>query len=229
LIPLSILCILRDIKKEFSLFITFEGIDGCGKSVQISKLGETLKEQGLSFIITSEPGGTKIGQAIREILLNVSNTDMAYLTELFLIEADRAQHVREVIKPALDDGRWVICDRYYDATTVYQGVAMEQYGELIDQLNHEASLGCEPDITFLLDCPAEVGLKRIERREAIEKKRDRFERKSLDFHVKIRYGYLALAHKHKERFKIIDSTLHVDHVARKIREIVSSYFPKGVV
>jgi len=207
------------------LFITFEGIDGCGKSIQISKFGATLKEQGIPLVITGEPGGTKIGQAIREIVLNVDNTDIAYLTELFLIQADRAQHVREVIKPALDDGKWVICDRYYDATTVYQGIVMGQHEKLIEQLNHEASLGCEPDITFLLDCPAEVGLKRTKEREKTDKKRDRLERKSLDFHIKIRYGYLALASKHKERFKIIDSTLHEDHVARKIREIISPYLP----
>jgi len=211
------------------LFITFEGIDGCGKTIQISKFGATLKELGVPLVITSEPGGTKIGQAIREILLNVDNTDMAYLTELFLIQADRAQHVRDVIKPALDAGKWVICDRYYDATTVYQGIVMGQHEKLIEQLNHEASLGCEPDITFLLDCPAEVGLKRIEKRETTDKKRDRFERKSLDFHVKIRYGYLALAHMYKDRFKIIDSTLHEDHVARKIREIISPYLPKVVI
>ncbi|MBW1674588.1 MAG: dTMP kinase [Deltaproteobacteria bacterium] len=211
------------------MFITFEGIDGCGKSIQISKFGATLKEQGIPLVITSEPGGTKIGQAIREILLNVDNTEIAYLTELFLIQADRAQHVREVIKPALDAGKWIICDRYYDATTVYQGIVMGQHEKLIEQLNHEASLGCEPDITFLLDCPAEVGLKRTEQREKTDKKRDRFERKSLDFHVKIRYGYLALAHEHKERFKIIDSTLPEDHVARKIREIISPYLPKVVI
>jgi len=211
------------------LFITFEGIDGCGKSVQLSKFGATLREQGIPLVITSEPGGTKIGQAIRKILLNVDNTDIVYLTELFLIQADRAQHVREVIKPALDAGKWVICDRYYDATTVYQGIAMGQHEKLIEQLNHEASLGCKPDITFLLDCPAEVGLKRIEKRETTDKKRDRFERKSLDFHVKIRYGYLALAHKYKDRFKIIDSTLHEDHVARKIRETISPYLPKVVI
>jgi len=207
------------------LFITFEGIDGCGKSVQISKFGATLKEQGIPLVITSEPGGTKIGQAIRKILLDVDNTDIAYLTELFLYLADRAQHVNEVIKPALDAGKWVICDRYYDATTVYQGIVMGQHEKLIEQLNHEASLGCDPDITFLLDCPAEVGLKRTEKREKTDKKRDRFERKSLDFHVKIRYEYLALANKNKDRFKIIDSTLHEDHVARKIREIISPYLP----
>lgn len=211
------------------MFITFEGIDGCGKSVQLSKFGATLKEQGIPLVITSEPGGTKIGKDIRKILLNVDNTDIAYLTELFLYLADRAQHVNEVIKPALDAGKWVICDRYYDATTVYQGIVLGQHEKLIEQLNYEATLGCEPDITFLLDCPAEVGLKRTEKREETDKKRDRFERKSLDFHIKIRYGYLALANKHKDRFKIIDSTLHEDHVARKIREIISPYLPKVVI
>ena len=211
------------------MFITFEGIDGCGKSIQISKFGATLKEQGIPLVVTSEPGGTKIGQAIRKILLDVNNTDIAPLVELFLYLADRAQHVNEVIKPALDAGKWVICDRYYDATTVYQGIVLGQHEKLIEQLNYEATLGCEPDVTFLLDCPAEVGLKRTEKREETDKKRDRFERKSLDFHIKIRYGYLALANKHKDRFKIIDSTLHEDHVARKIREIISPYLPKVVI
>ena len=209
------------------MFITFEGIDGCGKSVQLSKFGAALKEQGIPLVVTSEPGGTKIGQAIRKILLDVNNTDIAPLVELFLYLADRAQHVNEVIKPALDAGKWVICDRYYDATTVYQGIVLGQHEKLIEQLNYEATLGCEPDVTFLLDCPAEVGLKRTEKREETDKKRDRFERKSLDFHIKIRYGYLALANKHKDRFKIIDSTLHEDHVARKIREIISPYLSKN--
>ncbi len=215
------------------MFITFEGMDGCGKSTQLSRFEATLKERGISLIVTSEPGGTKIGQAIRKILLDVDNTHIAPLAELFLYQADRAQHVSEVIKPALEAGKWVICDRYYDATTVYQGIVLEHparqtaggYEKLIEQLNYEASLGCEPDITFLLDCPAEISLKRIKRRDKTDKKMDRFERKSLDFHIKIRYGYLALANKHKDRFQIIDSTLHEDHVAKKIREIISPYLP----
>ena len=211
------------------MFITFEGIDGCGKSTQISSFKETLKGKGISLVVTKEPGGTKIGQAIRRILLDVDNTHIVPLVELFLYEADRAQHVSEVIKPALEDGKWVICDRFIDATTVYQGVVLGQYGKLIEQLNHEAALGFQPDITFLLDCPAEVGLKRIEKRDKTGKKKDRFERKTLDFHIKIRYGYLALADKHKDRFKIIDSTLPEDHVARKIKEIISPYLPKGLM
>jgi dTMP kinase len=211
------------------LFITFEGIDGCGKSTQLSRFAKNLKETGISLVVTKEPGGTEIGQAIREILLHVDNNHIVPLAELFLYEADRAQHVSEVIKPALEAGKWVVCDRYFDATTVYQGVVLGQREELIEQLNYEASLGCKPDITFLLDCPAEISLERIEKRYNNDKEKDRFEREALDFHIKIRYAYLALANKHKDRFKIIDSTLPEDRVARKIREIISPYLPKVVI
>jgi dTMP kinase len=206
------------------LFITFEGIDGCGKSTQIAIFEAMLKERGISPVITQEPGGTKIGEAIRKILLDVENIQLIPLTELFLYEADRAQHVSEVIKPALKAGKWVVCDRYFDATTVYQGVVLGHQEKLIEQLNLEASLHIEPDITFLLDCPAEVGLKRIETRR-MNNEKDRFERKTLDFHTKIRYGYLALANKHNKRFKIIDSTLSRDRVASKIREVIAPYLP----
>ena len=208
------------------MFITFEGIDGCGKSTQISRLERSLRRKGLSVLLTREPGGTEIGQAIRDILLRVENTHLTPFAELFLYAADRAQHVQEVIKPALAAGRWVICDRYYDATTVYQGVALESYGRLIEMLNREATIGLIPDITFLLDCPAEVGLERIAKRAKNDRKRDRFERKTLDFHLKIRYGYLTLANKYKERFRIIDSSLSEDRVAAKIREVLAPYLQK---
>jgi dTMP kinase len=208
------------------LFITFEGIDGCGKTTQVSRFASTLRKTGIPILVTREPGGTEIGQAIRNILLDVDNTNIAPLAELFLYAADRAQHVAEVIKPALAANKWVISDRYFDATTVYQGVALQHYDRLIEVLNREATLECQPDITFLLDCPAEVGLERIAKRDQEEKKRDRFERKTLDFHIKIRYGYLALANKHKDRFRIIDGTLAEQRVAKKIREIISPYLPK---
>ncbi|TET52889.1 MAG: dTMP kinase [Desulfobacteraceae bacterium] len=208
------------------MFITFEGIDGCGKTTQISRFAATLRKRGIPILVTREPGGTEIGQAIRDILLDVDNTNIAPLAELFLYAADRAQHVAEVIKPALAANKWVISDRYFDATIVYQGVVLEHYDGLIEVLNREATLDCQPDITFLLDCPAEVGLERIAKRDQQEKKRDRFERKTLDFHIKIRYGYLALANKHKDRFRIIDGTLAEQRVAKKIREVISPYLPK---
>jgi len=207
------------------LFITFEGIDGCGKTTQISRFAATLGKRGIPILVTREPGGTEIGQAIRDILLDVDNTNIAPLAELFLYAADRAQHVAEVIKPALGANKWVISDRYLDATIVYQGVVLKDYGSLIEVLNREATLDCQPDITFLLDCPAEVGLERIAKRDQQEKKRDRFERKTLDFHIKIRYGYLALANKHKDRFRIIDGTLAEQRVAKKISEVISPYLP----
>ncbi len=214
------------LERKISLFITFEGIDGCGKTTQISRFAATLRKRGIPILGTREPGGTEIGQAIRDILLDVDNTNIAPLAELFLYAADRAQHVAEVIKPALAANKWVISDRYFDATIVYQGVALEHYDRLIEVLNREATLDCQPDITFLLDCPAEVGLERIAKRDQQEKKRDRFERKTLDFHIKIRYGYLALANKHKDRFRIIDGTLAEQRVAKKIREVISPYLPK---
>ena len=207
------------------MFITFEGIDGCGKSTQVSRFEATLRERGISSVLTREPGGTRIGEAIRGILLNSDNAHMVPLAELFLYAADRAQHVREVIRPALEAGKWVICDRYFDATTVYQGAILGHHEKLIELLNREATLGCEPEITFLLDCPAEVGLKRRAKREMHDKGRDRFERKTLDFHIKIRYGYLALANKYKDRFRIIDCSLPVEQVERKIREIITPYLP----
>ena len=172
-----------------------------------------------------EPGGTKIGKAIRDILLDVRNTDIVPLTELFLYEADRAQHITEVIKPALKAGKWVICDRFFDATTVYQGVNLGHDSALIAELNREAAFGLTPDITFLLDCPVEVAMKRIEKRDRSNKKMDRFERAALDLHRKIRDGYLALAERHKGRFKIIDATLSEDLAARKIEEVISPYLP----
>jgi len=213
------------LERKISLFITFEGIDGCGKTTQISRFAATLRKTGIPILVTREPGGTEIGQAIRDILLDVDNTNIAPLAELFLYAADRAQHVAEVVKPALAANKWVISDRYFDATTVYQGVMLEHYDRLIEVLNREATLDCQPDITFLLDCPAEVGLERIAKRDQQEKKRDRFERKTLDFHIKIRYGYLALANKHKDRFRIIDGTLAEQRVAKKIREIIDPYLP----
>ena len=207
------------------MFITFEGIDGCGKSTQVSRFAATLRKRGIPILVTREPGGTEIGQGIRDILLHVDNTNMDPLAELFLYAADRAQHVVEVIKPALAANKWVICDRYSDATTVYQGVTLEHYDRLIEVVNREATLDCQPDITFLLDCPAEVGQKRIAKRAQHEEKRDRFERKTLDFHIKLRYGYLTLANKHKDRFRIIDGTVAEQQVAKSIREVISPYFP----
>jgi len=205
------------------LFISFEGIDGCGKSTQISLLASALREKEIPLVVTREPGGTETGQTIRNILLNPDNTSIMPLTELFLYEADRIQHVVEVVKPALDSGKWIICDRYVDATTVYQGIFLEQHIQLIEQLNNIASLGFLPDITFLLDCPAETGQERVHKRTKNNNGKDRFERKALDFHYKVRTGYITLANKYKKRFQIIDSTLNRDIVAQNIWKKIVPY------
>jgi dTMP kinase len=196
------------------LFITFEGIEGCGKTTQVKRFVKRLKGLGISLITTLEPGGTRIGEDIRKILLDSRNKNLSPLTELILYAADRAQHVEELIKPALDEGKWVICDRFFDATVVYQGIARGQDMELIGILNEEATQGIQPDITFLLDCPVDMGLNRaLERNEAQSQKgQDRFEREALDFHRAVREGYLDLARKNQDRFVIIDATLPKDEV-----------------
>ncbi len=200
------------------MFVTFEGIEGCGKTTQLKRLADTLKRQGIPLVITFEPGGTRIGNDIRRILLDARNEDLTPLAELILYAADRAQHIEEVIKPALDQGKWVICDRFTDATLAYQGVARAQDMRLIRILNEESTCGISPDVTFLLDCPVEIGLKRaIKRNEAPSHQgQDRFEREALNFHSKVRKGYLDLASENKERFVIIDASLSEDEMEKEI-------------
>lgn len=200
------------------MFITFEGIEGCGKTTQLKRFANRLKGLGISLITTLEPGGTRIGRDIRKILLDARNKNLSPLTELFLYAADRAQHVEEIIKPALEEGKWVVCDRFFDATVAYQGIARGQDMGLIGILNEEAAQGIQPDITFLLDCPVHMGLKRaLKRNEAqTQKGQDRFEREALDFHRSVREGYLELARKNQDRFVIIDTTHPKDEVEEKI-------------
>jgi dTMP kinase len=200
------------------MFITFEGIEGCGKTTQMERFAENLKKHGIPLITTFEPGGTRIGEDVRRILLDARNKDLSPLAELILIAADRAQHVDQVIKPALDQGKWVICDRFVDATVAYQGIARGQDMRLIQILNEKTSLGIRPDMTFLLDCPVETGLERaIKRNEApAHQGQDRFEREAMDFHNKVRKGYLDLANQEKERFVIIDASLSEDEIEKEI-------------
>ena len=200
------------------MFVTFEGIEGCGKTTQIERLSDTLKRQGILLVTTFEPGGTRIGNDIRRILLDNRNVDLSPLAELILYAADRAQHIEEVVKPALDRGKWVICDRFVDATLAYQGAARSQDMRLIQFLNEKSTFGISPDMTFLLDCPVEMGLERaMKRNETLSQQdQDRFERETLDFHAKVRKGYLDLAKEHEERFVIIDASLSMDAMEKEI-------------
>jgi dTMP kinase len=189
------------------ILITFEGIEGCGKSTQVKLLTRRLKECRMPVLATLEPGGSSIGQSIRKILLDSRNTGLSPLAELLLYEADRAQHVREVIRPALKKGLWVLCDRFSDATEAYQGRARGEPISLVRELNRVATGGLKPDVTFLLDLPVEVGLARARRRnlDTNAGDQDRFEREELSFHEKVREAYLLLARREKKRFVVIQA------------------------
>ena len=200
-------------------FIVFEGIEGCGKTTQISLLGESLKKRGLPVIVTREPGGTAIGDEIRKILLNAKNADIAPAAELLLYTASRVQHLQQLITPALSAGTMVLCDRFFDATVAYQG-----YGEGIDltlvrQMQKTFFSDIIPDLTILLDCPAELGLGRSRRRiknEGKESAEGRFEEKKLAFHERVRNGYLELARMEPKRFCIINGEQEVTAVHQGI-------------
>jgi dTMP kinase len=203
------------------MLITFEGIEGCGKTTQIKKLRKTLKEREIPCLITREPGATKIGLQIRAILLDQKNKKLDPRAELFLYLADRCQHVSEKIRPALAQGQWVLSDRFWDATVVYQGLARGVHLKLLNQLRPTVLGSLWPDKTFLLDCPVAVGLsrawERINRSEE-SKKESRFEKEATTFHEKIRQGYLALARKEPGRIKVIDGTLTPDKIEQQISE-----------
>jgi len=190
------------------MFITIEGIEGSGKTTQIKKIQAYLEQKGCPCVVTREPGGTEIGRRIREILLDPANVILSPATELLLYAADRAQHLKEVIRPALEAGKTVVCDRFIDSTIVYQGVARKLDESAVDAVNRVATGGLLPDITFLLDLPPEAGLSRawhdIDTRGR-DVSESRFEEETLNFHRRVREGYLALAKKEPGRFVVIDA------------------------
>ena len=206
------------------MFITFEGIEGCGKTTQIRRLKRSLQKRGIPCLATFEPGGTEVGRKIRKILLDSRNMTLMPLAELMLYAADRAQHVEEVIKPALRKRLWVLCDRFFDATVVYQGFARGQDRGLIRFLNENVTQGLVPELTFLLDCPVKVGLARATARN--NKGQDRFEREKVAFHRKVREGYLELSREHPRRFVVIDATTGKDSVEKEILEHIHPLLQK---
>lgn len=191
------------------MLITLEGIEGAGKTSQIEFIVEYLTSQGHDCIAAREPGDTAIGRKIRAILLDPAHQALDPLAELLLYEADRAQHLKEKIRPALQRGQTVICDRFHDATTVYQGVARGLAPDMIHALHELVLKGLKPDITFLLDLSPEIGLARAwkqldsGRRTACE---SRFEKENAAFHQRVREGYLELARLEPDRFCIIDAS-----------------------
>ncbi len=206
------------------MFITLEGIEGSGKTTQLRHMVDFLKNKGHDCVITREPGGTEIGKKIRAVLLDPDNSDLDPLAELLLYAADRIQHIQSKIMPSLRQGKMVLCDRFSDATTVYQGFARGLDLELINRL-HEIVLGdLKPDITILFDLPPEVGLKRAWKQINSGDRTDmetRFEKEAVEFHEKVRAGYLALAQLEPERFRVIDASGDENQVKSDIMNILS--------
>lgn len=190
------------------MFITLEGMEGCGKSTQCALLVEHFTRLGFDVLRTLEPGGSVLGKELRRILLNPANSDLSPVSELFLYLADRAQHVGTVIRPALAQDRVVICDRFADSTVVYQGYGRGLEPSLLRQLNDTAVQGLWPDATVLLDLDPEQGLRRALARNMRENKartEGRFEAESLAFHTRVREGYLTWAALNQERFLVVDA------------------------
>jgi len=191
------------------IFITFEGIDGSGKTTQIELLNSFLKQSGFDVVLTREPGGTDIGDKIRKILLDRKNIQMSYRTETLLFLASRAELVSKVIQPSLNQGKIVICDRFFDSTIAYQGIARQLGAEKILDMSLWATENIIPDLTFLLSIDVWECENRIKNGK---KKKDRIEKEEIDFKSKIQEGYMQLAGKNKERFVIVDGCLDIESV-----------------
>lgn len=201
-------------------FITFEGTEGTGKSTQAALLGEELLRRGEEVVLTREPGGTRLGRELRKILLGLSYADLSALAELFLYLADRAQHMNEVVFPALGAGKTVICDRFGDATVAYQGFGRGIPQETIEMLNRTATAGRIPDLSFLLDLQdVGAGLARAIQRDTeagTTGREDRFEREELEFHRRVRDGYRAVAEGDPRRFTVLSAALPVEELRRRV-------------
>lgn len=208
------------------VFISLEGIEGCGKSTQAKMLYEYLLQNENCVILTREPGGTPIAEKIRDLLLDPKNDNMATVTELFLYLASRAQHVEQVIIPALKDNKIVVCERFNDATYAYQGFARGLDMNLLINLNKIATDGLEPDLTILLDLEVEEGLLRAEK---LKNHRDRLESESIDFHNRVRDGYLTIAQNNPKRVKIIDANGSINDVHLRIRHCLNEILSANIL
>jgi len=191
-------------------FITFEGIEASGKTTQINLLYDYLKIIGKNVIKTREPGGTKIGQKIREILLSKWDEKFPYIAELLLYETDRNIHIQSIVKPSLKAGYTVLSDRYIDSTTAYQHYARGIDYEIVSHLNTLATDRLKPNLTFLIDIPVEISLKRL------SESKDRIESEDIEFHKKLREGFLKIAENEKDRFVVIDGTMDIMEIHKII-------------
>lgn len=212
------------------MLITLEGGEGAGKTTQILHLAQWFQRRGTNCLLTREPGGTPLGKSIRALLLNPENRGMASEAELMLYMADRAEHVHHVISPALAAGRTVLCDRFFDATLVYQGFARGLPTEGLRQLHHLVLGGLQPKLTLLLDLPPEVGLARARGQLAKGSRalaESRFEREAIEFHRRVREGYLTLARQEPERFRMIDAARDEESVRAEIQAAVDAFINRS--
>ena len=201
-------------------FITVEGTDGAGKSTQIGLLVDYLTNKGLQAVVTREPGGTGISEKIRDIILDVENSEMDSVTEAFLYAASRAQHVAEKILPALKEGKVVICDRFVDSSMAYQSYARGLSMNLVEDINFYAVGGVKPDLTLFFDMPPNIGIARKKDMHQL----DRIEKEKLDFHEKVYNGYKDLLVKYPERIKWIDARKSIEEVHLQVLDVLRHMF-----
>lgn len=206
------------------VFISFEGIEGSGKSTQAKLLKEFLINSGYDVLLTVEPGGTRIGEEIRRLILSLDNKNMLPLTELLLYNASRIQHIEEIILPSLKRGFVVITDRFTDSTIAYQGYGRKISIDLIIEVDRLINNSLRPDLTILLDLDPKEGLKRNERLN----KKDRLELEDLEFHERVRRGYLEIASKEPDRIKVINASESIEVVHSEVKNIVKEFLRKWV-
>ena len=206
------------------LFITFEGIDSCGKTTQARRLASYLRKMGFGVLLTREPGGDRISEKIRRILLSKANSEMTDLTELLLYEASRSQLTERIIQPALRAGQMVICDRYVDSSTAYQGYGRGLSRTMIKELNRIASLVILPDLTVLIDVPVKISLGRKRKEKT---RRDRLEKERIEFHRRIREGFLTIARRNRRRIRVVDGRGDIEGTWRKVKKVVESFLSRS--
>lgn len=209
------------------VFVTFEGPEGCGKTTQLKRLVDRLKERGCEVVESREPGGTAVGDLIRNLVQHDSAGEaLSPLSEAFLFAAARTHHVDTVIRPAVERGAWVVCDRFGDCTAAYQGYGRGVDLDLIDELNARAMGDVVPDLTFLLDVDVAHGMRRVRKRiESGARGLDRFEREDTAFHERVRQGYLALAERDPERIHVVDGGREAEVVAGDIWRLAKRFLP----
>lgn len=201
---------------EKGLFITFEGADGCGKTTQLELLKEYLTNKGVEVVVTREPGGKGLGEHVRNILLNYDG-EVSDRCESFLFLADRAQNIDVIVTPAINQGKIVLCDRHTDSTVAYQGYGRGLDLDEINMLNNLATGGKKPDLTLVFDIDVETSMKRV------GNEKDRMESAGIEFHNKVRNGYLEIAKQEPNRIKVLDATKSIEEIHKEVQKIIDTY------